>query len=279
MAPQYSNGQNGRRHSEGFSGRVWLVVFGLIIIIAIIILLVSIFVACSNGSLTTSNKSKSTSITETVGPQTTAKDIDNSKKAKKARKKAAKKIRKELNITTDYRSGFEHGSKPAKYQKYIVLHDTESEASAQDTVTSWDNGEGVAAHFVVNKDGSIVQCVHLNKIAHHAGFGDKGNNEKYGVENENRDDKVGTQEIGSDYPDYGMNSYSIGIEMVHDSSVDDSYPEAQLEAVDKLIEYIDTYYGFDSTIIDHSDWRSSNSDTSKAFSDYLDSYKENRRHN
>ena len=80
-------------------------------------------------------------------------------------------------------------------------------------VEYWDgNGAGVAAHFVINKDGSIVQCVPLDSITHHAGFGDTGHNEAYGVEDESRDDKEGTTSIGSSFADYGMNSYSIGIE-------------------------------------------------------------------
>ena len=75
---------------------------------------------------------------------------------------------------------------------------------------------------------------------------------------------------------YGMNSYSIGIEMVHVGGQD--YPEAQLNAVDKVIAYIDTYYGKQSTIIDHKDWRPSNSDTDSKFATYLANYKSTRHH-
>ena len=57
------------------------------------------------------------------------------------------------------------------------------------------------------------------------------------------------------------------------------YPEAQLEALDGLIAYIDSYYGFESEIIDHKAWRSGNSDTSEEFSAYLENYQERRRHN
>ena len=38
--------------------------------------------------------------------------------------------------------------------------------------------------------------------------------------------------------------------MVHVGGSGD-YPEAQLEALDGLIAYIDAYYGFESEIIDH----------------------------
>ena len=183
-----------------------------------------------------------------------------------------------LDLTKDVRESFNHGEKGGEFQKYIVLHDTEGEGSASGVVDWWDsNGQGVAAHFVINKDGSIVQCVDLDRITHHAGFGDTGHNEKYGTTDESRDDKVGTQPIGSWASDYGMNSYSIGIEMVHVGGSGD-YPAAQLEALDNLIAYIDAYYGFESQIIDHKAWRSGNSDTSKEFASYLANYQDHRTH-
>lgn len=191
---------------------------------------------------------------------------------------SADELRAALSITEDYRESFVHGEKGAEYQKYIVLHDTEGEGSAQSVVNYWDsNGNYIAAHFVINKDGTIVQCVPLDKIAHHAGFGDTGHNEQYGVEDESRDDKVGTSSIGSWASDYGMNSYSIGIEMVHVGGSGD-YPEAQLEALDGLIAYIDAYYGFESQIIDHKAWRTGNSDTSEEFAEYLANYQSIRTH-
>lgn len=181
-----------------------------------------------------------------------------------------------MSITEDYRDSFSHGPKDSTVQKYIVLHDTEGDGSAQSVINYWDNnGRGVAAHFIVNKDGTIMQCVPMDEIAHHAGFGDTGHNEEYGVTDESRDDKVGTTPIGSWASDYGMNSYSIGIELVHVGGSGD-YPVEQLEALDKLIAYIDAYYGFESAIIDHKAWRSGNSDTSAEFAGYLANYQDHR---
>jgi N-acetyl-anhydromuramyl-L-alanine amidase AmpD len=74
-----------------------------------------------------------------------------------------------------------------------------------------------------------------------------------------------------------MNAYSVGIEMVHVGG-SGYYPEEQLEALDSLIAYIDAYYGFESTIIDHKAWRSGNSDTSPEFADYLYNYQTIRKH-
>lgn len=187
-------------------------------------------------------------------------------------------LRAALDLTEDYRSNFVHGEKGPEHQKYIVLHDTEGDSDASSVIDWWDsNGNYVAAHFVVNKDGSIVQCAPLDAIVHHAGYGDTGHNALYGVEDESRDDMRGTKPIGDWAADYGMNSYSVGIEMVHVSGSGD-YPEAQLEALDGLIAYIDAYYGFESQIIDHKAWRTGNSDTSPEFAGYLASYQERRTH-
>ena len=191
---------------------------------------------------------------------------------------SADDLRAALNVTERYYDDLNHGEKPAACQKYIVLHDTEGESSPADTIDWWEsNGSFVAAHFVVGRDGSIYQCVPLDGIAHHSGYGETGNNEAFGVTDQSRDDMRGTAPIGSAYADYGMNSYSVGIEMVHVGGSGD-YPAAQLEAVDGLIAYIDAYYGFESTIIDHKAWRSTNSDTSAEFADYLANYQAARTH-
>lgn len=179
-----------------------------------------------------------------------------------------------VNIIQDIRWQLSHGSKPAQYQKYIVLHDTEGGGSPQNVIEGWaSNGQRVAAHFVVGKDGTVVQCVPMDNIAHHAGYGNRGYNAQFGVPEDGRDDKRGT----SSY-DYGMNGYSIGIELVHEGWSGERYPEAQLDALDSLIAYIDSYYGFQSTIIDHKMWAYGNSDTSAEFAGYLANYRSKRAH-
>ena len=179
-----------------------------------------------------------------------------------------------VNIIQDIRWQLPHGSKPAQYQKYIVLHDTEGGGSPQNVIEGWaSNGQRVAAHFVVGKDGTVVQCVPMDNIAHHAGYGNRGYNAQFGVPEDGRDDKRGT----SSY-DYGMNGYSIGIELVHEGWSGERYPEAQLDALDRLIAYIDSYYGFQSTIIDHKMWAYGNSDTSAEFAGYLANYRSKRAH-
>ena len=222
--------------------------------------------------------SKESSSSGASAPSSASSEASASSHSAESGQSRAEKLFKKLGIVKDFRDLFVHGKKPVKYQKYIVLHDTETGGSPEDVVNSWDGSERrVAAHFVVGKDGSIVQCVPLDKIAHHAGYGDTGHNEQYGVEDESRDDMVRTTPIGDWASDYGMNSYSVGIEMIHIGGEGD-YPEAQLEALDGLIEYIDTYYGKQSKIIDHKAWRTGNSDTSEEFADYLANYQSRRTH-
>ena len=185
----------------------------------------------------------------------------------------------DIEITEDMREGLDHGEKGAKYQKYIVLHDTEGEGEPSGVIEYWDGTDTyVGAHFVIGKDGSIWQCVPMDRIAHHAGYGDAGHNELYEIEEDGRDDMRGTSPIGDWAPDYGMNAWSIGIEMIHVGG-SGSYPEEQLDALDNLIAYIDAYYGGDAgKIIDHKAWRSGNSDTSPEFADYLANYQDHRTH-
>ncbi|WP_296009353.1 peptidoglycan recognition family protein [uncultured Adlercreutzia sp.] len=190
----------------------------------------------------------------------------------------AAELRGRLNIVEDIRPSLSHGPKTAANQKYIVLHDTEGDGSPQSVVDWWDgNGNLVASQFIIGKDGTIVQCVPMDEIAHHAGYGDTGHNEKYGIAEDGRDDMAGSSPIGSWAADYGMNAWSVGVELVHVGGSGD-YPEAQLEALDSLIAYIDAYYGFESQIIDHKAWRTGNSDTSPEFAGYLANYQTTRTH-
>jgi N-acetyl-anhydromuramyl-L-alanine amidase AmpD len=156
-----------------------------------------------------------------------------------------------------------------------VLHDTEGGGTAPNIIDYWaGNGNRVAAHFIVQRDGQIWQCVDMEHIAHHAGYGNIGHNKKFDVTDESRDDKKATASPTRYLPDYGMNSYSIGIEMIHQGN--QSYTTAQLKSLDKLIAYIDVYYGKELTIIDHKMWRIGNSDTSPAFATYLENYRDHR---
>jgi N-acetyl-anhydromuramyl-L-alanine amidase AmpD len=185
-----------------------------------------------------------------------------------------------LNCKKMYHKSFNHGAKPAKYQKYVVIHDTEGGGVPANVISGWaSTGAGVAAHFVIGRDGSIVQAVPLDQITHHVGYGNKGFNKKYGVKEDGRDNMKGSVPIGSYYPDYGMNSYSIGIELIHMGK--QSYTSAQLRKLNALIKYLDAVYvnapyKNAGKIIQHKDWRTSNSDCSSVFQKYLRNYQHTR---
>ena len=241
----------------------------------------------SSGSSTSTSSSASTPSTPSSNVSSSSNDLVdkarslNSSSAASASSSStspnADSLRAQLNIEEDLRSELDHGDKSAPYQKYIVLHDTEGGGDGHSVIDGWiGDGRFIASHFIINKDGSIVQAVPIDRIGHHAGYGDTGHNELYGVADESRDDMRGTSPIGNWASDYGMNSHSVGIELVHEGN--DEYPEAQLAALDGLIAYIDAYYGFDSTIIDHKMWRSGNSDTSDAFAVFLANYRDHRTH-
>lgn len=212
------------------------------------------------------------------------------KKAKRAKAAAEKpknptseELLAKLDINVQTYDDLAHGEKGPECQRYVVLHDTEG-GGTPESVASYFEGSGnyVASHFIVGKDGHIAQCVAIDRIAHHAGYGDTGNNEAFGTTDESRDDMRGSTPIGSSYPDYGMNSYSVGIEIIHVGGEGD-YPVEQLNALDALISYLDAYYaeqGLENagTIIDHKMWRASNSDTSAEFATYLANYQDHRAH-
>ena len=244
------------------------------LILSAFVIALAALVGCAAAPASSSSSSSSSASSESFDVSDHAASSSSSSSSAASANAAKAKLR----LTEDYRDSFVHGDKPAQYQKYIVLHDTEGEGDASGVVNYWDgNGNLVAAHFVVGKDGTIVQCVPLDKIAHHAGFGDAGHNDQYGIVEDGRDDMVGTVPIGDWAPDYGMNAWSVGIEMVHVGGSGD-YPEEQLKAVDDLIAYIDAYYGFESQIIDHKAWRTGNSDTSPEFATYLANYQDHRTH-
>lgn len=185
---------------------------------------------------------------------------------------------KQFKPNGNYSSKFLHGKFGKKDVKWIVLHDTELESSPEDTAKSWTNANDgyVAAHFIIGRDGEVLQCVPLDTIAHHAGYGDTGNDDKFDVSGGN-DDKKGAVAVQG-YPCYGMNGHSIGIELCHKSDTQKDYPDAQLNALDRLIAYIDETYS-NTQITCHREWRSSNSDTSDEFnSKYLNNYKTARTH-
>lgn len=103
-----------------------------------------------------------------------------------------------------------HKSK-RKYSDFIgaiVLHDTGGK-TAQGTLAWFNNPRSlVSSHYLIEKDGTIYQCVPDEEKAWHA-----GRSELFGV------------------PD--VNEFSIGIELVDDDD-ENVYPEDQMRALVEL---------------------------------------------
>ena len=150
-----------------------------------------------------------------------------------------------------------HGYKSPYYQRCIVMHDTTEYRGFDYWITNWIERGGVGTQFMVNEQGEIRQYMDMNQICWHVG----------GASYSYLDQKYN---VVAHKPGAGsaMNQCSIGIEIDH---VEDGrpYPAAQLDAIDRLIAYIDKYYGFHATILQHKDYKLDNSDCSDEFQGYL----------
>lgn len=90
-------------------------------------------------------------------------------------------------------------------------------------------GSKASAHYCIDKGGKILQFVPVKHIAYHAGESEwKGK--------------------------YGLNRYSIGIELVNENTGSDPYPEQQMNSCLTLCYTLCKLYGLsESDIITHKD--------------------------
>lgn len=138
----------------------------------------------------------------------------------------------------------------------IVLHRTENN-STSGTVSGFKSG--IAAHFVVGKDGEIIQTVGTNRKAQHVGkIRSKCEQEKTCSVDEakaikkiwdgttsygDRVEKVHNHEIAKSYPSrYPYNADSVGIEVVgaytESTKTWDAVPTAQADSVAYLVNLL-----------------------------------------
>ena len=110
----------------------------------------------------------------------------------------------------------------------IVLHAT-VEPTTEGTIGIFvDPKRKVSAHFVVGRDGRVVQMVPIEKRAWHAGVSVLDGVSK-------------------------VNDFSVGIEIVNLNDGVDPYPPAQVEAVAGLIRFIRSRYAIaDERIVSHA---------------------------
>ncbi|MDB5098029.1 MAG: N-acetylmuramoyl-L-alanine amidase, family 2 [Cyanobacteria bacterium RYN_339] len=110
-------------------------------------------------------------------------------------------------------------SRPGAPIDTIVIHHTNIDGPAERTATFFaDPTTRVSAHYVVGKDGKIIQCVPDAQLAHHAGVSEYRGRTR-------------------------VNEFSIGIEVVNIGDGVDPYPEAQYRALAQLVAYLQTEHG------------------------------------
>jgi N-acetylmuramoyl-L-alanine amidase len=110
----------------------------------------------------------------------------------------------------------------------IVLHATVEPTTEGTMGIFLDPARRVSAHFVVGRDGRVVQMVPVEKRAWHAG-------------------PSVLEGVGS------VNDYSVGIEIVNLNDGKDPYTPEQMEAVAGLIRFVRSHYTIpDSRIVSHA---------------------------
>lgn len=153
-------------------------------------------------------------------------------------------------------------------RRFLVIHFT-SGWSAESSIDGWrELNNGVCAHFIVNRDGTVYQCRPCNRTAGHAGCS-----------------KWTDPKTGITY--YGLNACSIGIELANSGDMTrepdkypryrmgklsgkpipriearhknggpvrkwESYPKAQLDACTELSKVLVARYNLDD-VVGHDD--------------------------
>lgn len=114
----------------------------------------------------------------------------------------------------------------------LVIHDTESPGvrTARHIANHFLNPKSqVSAHYIIGKDGEVVQCVEDDRRAWHAGPSKLGDRVK-------------------------VNDFSIGIELVNAQTGHDPFTDAQYETLNKLVAHLVAKYNIPKErIVGHKD--------------------------
>ncbi len=111
---------------------------------------------------------------------------------------------------------------------FVVIHHTAQDSLGQTIRTFHSAKAGVSSHYVVGRDGKVVQMVNDLYRAHHAGLGKWGNNTD-------------------------LNSSSIGIELDNNGTTD-PWTDAQVNALIQLLTYLKNTYSIpQANFIGHMD--------------------------
>jgi len=111
---------------------------------------------------------------------------------------------------------------------YVIIHHTAQDSLNQTIKTFHNEKVGVSSHYVIGRDGKIVQMVNDLYRAHHAGIGKWGN-------------------------DKDLNSSSIGIEL-DNNGLTDPWTDAQINALIQVLTYLKKTYNIpQANFIGHMD--------------------------
>lgn len=112
---------------------------------------------------------------------------------------------------------------------YVMIHHTAQDSLAQTVKTFHSARAGVSSHYVIGRDGKIVQMVNDLYRGHHAGAGRWGN-------------------------DTDLNSSSIGIELDNNGTTD-PWSDKQIQALIQLLTYLKEAYNIpQANFIGHMDY-------------------------
>lgn len=96
----------------------------------------------------------------------------------------------------------------------IVLHHTGPSSGAKGVVDTLKS-RGLSVHYIVDRDGKVYQIASENLVTWHAGC-----------------------DVGSTCKKSGINSHSVGIEIVNAGSYSDKFTDAQYESINNLVKDI-----------------------------------------
>lgn len=112
---------------------------------------------------------------------------------------------------------------------YVMIHHTAQDSLAQTIKTFHNAKAGVSSHYVIGRDGKVVQMLNDLYRGHHAGAGKWGN-------------------------DTDLNSSSIGIELDNNGTTD-PWKDEQIDALIALLTYLkQTYKIPQANFIGHMDY-------------------------
>lgn len=147
------------------------------------------------------------------------------------------------------------GGSSMDIRRCVVIHFT-SGATAQSSVDFWKHqNNGVLAHVIIDRDGSIIQCRAFNKVAGHAGVSrwlDPTNNEvrvgcnqfAIGIELANAGNDQKVIRIASRLPGYRGEAL---LKHRNESQFEhwELYPQAQLDSCFALVQVLKVKYNLD----------------------------------